>query len=314
MRNDNGKKFDFEHSKSRYSFDPELLAKMFQTEDLPATAINERVAKLFVCDLKTDRIAVGGDEDKIIKIVEIGEEITQDMREAAKKYIALRSDYTKPDFADVAEYVITGKNEQLLSKHYLTAQEPNRVIADQIPFYLKPLPAITKDEFAYLREQSKAAAKFAESKNYRNYFAKDINGKLFGYGGCCPVCGFESRAVNSFGLKDFEVEILTEDSEKLFRFSLYLCANDAATSGGWLITNVSIGGMSPIKWLEEMQKVDVIPPEFLFCHISYRSQYSNDILGGNSNSVGDVMFDSEKGELDVTISPLMAAKWVEDNT
>lgn len=309
----NGKKFDFAHTKSRYSFDPALLAKMFESEELPASVINERAERLYICDLKTDRIAVVGDEDKIIKIVEIGEEITQEMREGAKKYIALRSDYTKPDFADVAEYVITGKNEQILSKHYLTAQEPNRVIPDQIPFYLKPLPIITKDEFAYLREQVRSVSQFAESKNYRNYFAKDINGKLFGYGGCCPVCGFESRAVNSFGLKDFEVEILTEDSEKVFRFSLYLCANDAAASGGWLITNVSIGGMSPIKWLEEMKKVDSIPPEFLFCHISYRSQYTNDILGGNTNAMGEVMFDSGKGELDVTISPLMAAKWVEDN-
>ena len=286
---------------------------MFESETLPGSAIEERLGMIWVCDLHTDRVAIVDENDKIVKIVELGEEITQEMRDKAKKYVVLRADYSKPEFADAAEYIITGKNEQLLSKHYLTAQEPNRVIPDQIPYYLKPMPVITKDEFKYLREQVSKVSEFADSKNYRNYFAKDINGKLFGYGGCCPVCGFESRAINSFCLKDFEVEVLTEDSEKTFKFSLYMCANDAAASNGWLITNVSVGGMSPIRWLEEISSSDMIPPEFLFCHVTYRSQYSNDILGGNINAPGDVMFDSGKGELDMIVSPLLAAKWVEDN-
>lgn len=309
----NGRTFDFPFQKSRYSFDPELLSKMFESETLPANVIAERADMLYICDLKTDRVALIDENEKIVKIVEIGEEITDDVRAKVKKYVALRSDYTKPDFADVAEYVITGKCDQLLSKHYLTAQEPNKVIPDQIPYYLKPMPTITKDEFTYLRKQIQSIAPFRESRNYRNYFAKDVNGKLFGYGGCCPVCGFETRAINAFGLKDFEVEVLTEDSEKVFKFSLYLCANDAAASNGWLVTNVSIGGMSPITWLEEIKSADLIPPEFLFCHISYRSQFTNDILGGDTKASGEVMFDSDKGELDIIISPLMAAKWVEDN-
>ena len=102
---------------------------------------------------------------------------------------------------------------------------------------------------------------------------------------------------------DFEVEILTEDSEKLFKFSLYLCANDAAIAGGWLISNISIGGMSPDRWLEAIERADNIPPEFLYCHITYRTQFTNDILGGNSTAPGEVMFDSEKGELDFIVSP-----------
>ncbi len=308
-----GRIFDFPYSKSRFGFDSGLLSKMFATDELTDTVINERAARLYTCDLKIDRVAIIGDEDKIIKIIEIGAEIPQELREKAQKYIALRSDYTKPEFADVAEFVITGQDNKLLSKHYLTAEEPNKVIPDQIPYYLKPLPTITKEEFDYLREKCREIEKFKESGNYRNYFAKDINGKLFGYGTACPVCGFESKAVNSFTLKDFEVEVLTEDSEKSFRFSLYLCANDAAIAGGWLISNISIGGMSPIQWLESVEKADNIPPEFLYCHITYRTQFTNDILGGNSSAPGEVMFDSEKGELDIILSPLLAAKWFEDN-
>ncbi len=309
----NGRTFDFPFTKSRYSFDQSLLSKKFESEALTGDVIAKRADMLYICDLKTDRIALVDESGKIVRIVEVGEEITQDMRDKAVKYIALRSDYTKPEFADVAEYVITGKNEQLLSKHYLTAEEPNKVIPDQVPYYLKALPVITKDEFKYLRAQCKAVAQFKESRNYRNYFAKDINGKLFGYGGCCPICGFETKAVNCFDLKDFEVEVLTENSEELFKFSLYLCANDKAISGGWLITNISIGGMSPIRWLEEIKSADLIPPEFLFCHITYRAQYTNDILGGNTNAPGEVLFEPGKSELDIIVSPLMAAKWVEDN-
>lgn len=308
-----GKVFDFPYSKSRFSFDKSLLSKMFETEELTSTVIGERASKLYTCDLKIDRIAIIGEDDKIVKIIEIGSEITQDMREKAQKYIALRADYTKPEFADVAEFVITGADNKLLSKHYLTSEEPNKVIPDQIPYYLKPLPIITKAEFEYLRKQCNAIEQYKDSKNYRNYFAKDVNGKLFGYGASCPICGFESRAINSFGLKDFEVEVLTDDSEEIFRFSLYLCANDAAAANGWLISSVTVGGMSPLKWLESIQKLDVIPPEYLYCHIVYRTQFTNDILGGNTSATGEVMFKPGKAELDIIVSPLLAAKWVEDN-
>ena len=71
--------------------------------------------------------------------------------------------------------------------------------------------------------------------------------------------------------------------------------------------------MSPVKWLEEIQEAELIPPEFLFCHITYRTQFTNDILGGDTNAVGETMFDIGKESLDLIVSPLLAAKWVEDN-
>ena len=308
-----GRVFDFPYSKSRFAFDKNLLSEMFVTDDLAAEAIASRTDKLYTCDLKIDRVALIGEGDKIIKIIEIGTEITPEWREKTQKYIALRGDYTKPEFADVAEYIITGEAGSRLSAHYLTAEEPNKVIPDQIPYYLKPMPTITKKEFAYLREQCRNIEQYRENRSYKNYFAKDINGKLFGYGGNCSACGFESRVINSFDLKNFEVEVLTEDSEQLFKFCLYLCANDAAAAGGWLITDVSIGGMSPDKWLSEIVKAEYILPEFLFCRISYRTQITYDILGGDSKANGEVMFDTDRRELNLTLTPLMAAKWVTDN-
>ena len=308
-----GRVFDFPHTKSRFAFDKNLLSEMFVSDTLTDEDIADRADKMYICDLKIDRIALIGENDKIIKIIEAGTEITPEWREKTQKYIALRGDYTKPEFADVAEYIITGEAGTRLSAHYLTAEEPNKVIPDQIPYYFKPLPTISKREFEYLRQQCRDIAQYRENRSYKNYFAKDVSGKLFGYGGSCSACGFESRVINSFELKDFEVEVLTAESEELFRFSLYLCANDAAAAGGWLISDVSIGGMSPVRWLEEISKADTIPPEFLFCHISYRTQITYDILGGDSKASGEVMFDTDRKELDITLTPLMAAKWVEDN-
>lgn len=308
-----GRVFDFPYTKSRFAFDKNLLSEMFVSDTVTNDDIADRADKMYICDLKIDRVALIGENDKIIKIIEIGTEITPEWREKTQKYIALRGDYTKPEFADVAEYIITGTAGSSLSAHYLTAEEPNKVIPDQIPYYFKPLPTITKREFEYLRQQCRDIAKYRENRSYKNYFAKDVSGKLFGYGGSCSACGFESRVINSFELKDFEVEVLTAESEELFRFTLYLCANDAAAAGGWLISEVSIGGMSPVRWLEEISKADTIPPEFLFCRISYRTQITYDILGGDSKASGEVMFDTDRKELNITLTPLMAAKWVEDN-
>lgn len=305
-----GRVFDFPAAKSRYLFEKSLLAKMFAGEGLSDTEIASRASKLYVSDLKTDRVALIDAEGKIIKIVGIGEEIKPEWRERAEKYITLRADYTKPEFAEIAEFIITGENRSLLSKHYLSAEEPNRIIPDQLPMKLKPILTIRKDEFAYLREKYR---QISGNGAPINYFAKDINAKLSGYGGMCCACGFESRVINCFTMKDFEVEVLTEDSERPFRFSLYLCANDAAAAGGWLISRISIGGMSPIRWLEEISQAEEIPPEFLFCHIEYRTQITYDILGGNAKTVGETTFDPGTEELDVILTPLMAAKWVEEN-
>ncbi len=307
-----GRVFDFPYSKSRFSFDKNMLVKMFANDSLTPDDIADRADKLYTCDLKVDRIALIGENDKIIKIIEIGADISSELREKTLKYVALRGDCTKPEFADIAEYIITGANSGQLSRRYLSAEEPNKLLPDQIPSYLKIIPAITKQEFSYLREKCKEIEKYSETPSYRNYFAKDVNAKLFGYGGTCCACGFESRVINSFALKNFEVEVLTEESEKPFRFTLYLCANDAAAAGGWLISSISIGGMNPIRWLEEIKQADVIPPEFLFCHITYRQQVTYDILGAGDNSHGET-FNAGKEELDITLTPLMAAKWVEDN-
>ena len=166
------------------------------------------------------------------------------------------------------EFVLTGTLGNTLSSLYSSTEEPNQVLADQIPYYYKPVPTIQRREFEFLRGEVKRISGIKDPRLYKNYFARDINAKLYGYGSTCPCCGYESKMINSFMLKNFSIGLLNDEGkEQKFRFSLYLCANDSYAAGGWIIDDVSIGGMSPFLWLEELSQIDYIPPEFLICRI-----------------------------------------------
>ena len=97
-----------------------------------------------------------------------------------------------------------------------------------------------------------------------------------------------------------------------------MCANDSFAASGWVIEDISIGGMSPFVWLEEIQRCEAIPPEFLLCTIKYRSQLTYDIIGSETREHGDMIAlesvsDGEQQTMDLILTPLMLAKWLEDN-
>ena len=203
-----------------------------------------------------------------------------------------------------------------LSALYSSTEEPNLVIADQIPYYYKPVPTIQRKEFDFLLGEVRRISGIKNPRMYKNYFARDINAKMYGYGGVCPCCGYESKMINSFILKDFSIGLLNGEKEQKFHFSLYLCANDSYAAGGWIIDDVSIGGMSPFLWLEEVSQVDYIPPEFLYCRIKYRPQVTYDVceaVGEDEIGSGSEVYDGAPEILDFVLSPMMAAKWYEDN-
>lgn len=304
-----GKSFDFKYYKGRYAFDKESVTEILK-DVFGESHIASVLAKIYVSDLKIDRIALLDGEDNIIDIISEKTEITREQREAAVKYIVLRDDYTKPEFADILEFIITGSASGKLSKFYTAAHESNQALPDQIPFYMKPLPTITKEEFDYLRNMIKQLRPYRDGKAYRNYFAKDVNSKLFGYSGICPFCDFETNIINGFNLRDFKVGLFPGEQEKYFQLSLYLCANDIAVANGWVIESVCIGGMSPFLWLEEITKVSVIPSEFLFCTLGYREQIT---YGATVDAVSDTVISASSYSKEFILTPLMAAKWVEDN-
>ena len=198
---------------------------------------------------------------------------------------------------------------------YSGTEEPNLILPDQIPYYYKPVPTIRRNEFEFLRGEVRRIAPLFKSRAYKIFFARDVNAKLFGYGGVCPCCGYETGVINSFAMKSFSVGLMNGEKEQKFNFSLYLCANDANAAGGWIIDDISIGGMSPFLWLEEMSMIDYIPPEFLYCRIKYRQQMTYDVCepGENGASSCENVFEGAEETLDIILSPMMAAKWFEDN-
>jgi len=310
----NGRKFDFPYSPVRYSFDKEKVYNVLKSETVTLEVVGETLSKLFMCDLKIDRIALIGEDEKILDIIDPCSAVPDKYKKEVDKLVILKEDYSKAEVADIVEYLITGKNEGSLAKSFVRNIVPNIVLPDQMPYYNRALPSINQQEFGYLRAECKKLVEIHDQKAYKNYFAKDVDSKLFGYGGCCPVCGVEAQTLDSFTVKEFENEIISHDNkEQIFKFTLYMCANDFHAAGGWVIEDISIGGMNPFLWLEEIINAEVIASEFLHCSIRMTSQVSYDIPANDNAIVRDKVVTTPPRIIDFVLTPLMAAKWVEDN-
>ncbi|MCL2019021.1 MAG: ATP-binding protein [Oscillospiraceae bacterium] len=308
-----GRSFGFPYGESRYNFEPQKIAKLLATESLPAEMVTELLGGIYAAGLKAERIALLGEKDLIIDIIDYKTGLIPEDAEKcqkAQKFIVLRDDSTKEEFADLIELIITGEVKDIMRKRYLGAKAAKIVIPDQFPYYMKPLPIIKKEEFKYLREIVKGIT----TNNYsaRNFYAKDINSKLFGYGGVCSFCKYESNGLNGFAVKDFEAMLMHEGKERQFFFSLYLCANDALVCDSWVIDDLVIGGKSPFIWLEEVIKAETISLESLFSTMTYREQFTHDI--GKTDNEGWNPLMSPPRTAEIILSPLMIASWVEKNT
>lgn len=310
----NKRVFDFPYSAGRFNFDTQDILSVLP-DARNADAVEQIMSKTYVCDLGMDKIALLDKDNKLMKIVDLSAPIAPEDMEKSAKVVILRDGMSKPQYAGFAEFLITGANKNRLSALYSGTEEPNLVLLDQLPYYYKPVPTITRKEFDYLREQVKRIAPYekANVKAYRNYFARDINAKLYGYGGVCPCCGYETGVLNSFVVKKFSIGLMNGEKEQKFNFSLYLCQNDAAAASGWLIDDISVGGMTPFLWLEEIAEIDNIPPEFLYCRVKFRRQVTYDIVEPGESNVPETVYDGVPEVLDLVLSPMMAAKWYEDN-
>ncbi len=314
----NNRVFDFIYAPGRFHFDVQDIVGALGNMRMGTANIEALLKKVYVCDLSLDKIALLDGSDKLMKIVDLSQPIDPADREKTAKFVILRDNMSKPQYAGFVEFILTGYNKNILRGLYSGTEEPNIVILDQLPYYYKPVPSVSRQEFDYLRSEVRKIAPYAKSnpKAYRNYFARDVNAKLYGYGAVCPCCGYEPGVLNSFVVKSFSIGIMSSEKEQKFNFSLYLCRNDAAAASGWIIDDVSIGGMLPFLWLEEIAQIDNIPPEFLYCRIKYRRQVTYDICepvtGGSA--VPEQVYEGAPEVLDLVLTPMMAAKWYEDNT
>lgn len=313
----NKRVFDFMFTAGRFSFDIQDVMSVIPEVRSPQEA-EETIEKIHVCDLGLDKIALLDANNILTKIVDLSAPISPEDKAGAAKFVILRDNMSKPQYADFVEFILSGADKKRLRALYTGTEEPNLVIIDQLPYYYKPVPIITRAEFDYLRRQVRRVAPFEKSSPtaYRNFFARDLNAKLYGYGGVCPCCGYETGILNSFVVKSFSIGLMNGEKEQKFNFSLYLCRNDAAAAAGWLIDDVSVGGMTPFLWLEEISQIEKIPPEFLYCRIRYRRQISYDLSEPNpeGNVPIETVFEGAPEVFDAVLSPMMAAKWYEDNT
>ena len=244
----NKRVFDFMFTLGRFSFDTQDIMSV-----LPgvrgADEIEKTLAKIYVCDLSLDKIALLDSDDKLMKIVDLSSPISEEDKAKTAKFVILRDGLTKPQYAGFAEFILAGENKNRLHGLYSGTEEPNLALIDQLPYYYKPVPVISRTEFDGLRGQVRKIAAYEKSspKAYRNYFARDVNAKLYGYGCICPYCGRDTGILNSFVVKKFSIGLMNGDKEQKFNFALYLCHNDADAAAGWLIDDVSIGGMTPFR-------------------------------------------------------------------
>lgn len=313
----NNREFDFMFSSGRFGFDiREVVAVLPEAGD--AKSAEEIIDKICVCDLSLDKIALLDSSNRLKKIVDLSSPISDEDKKNSAKLVILRDGMSKPQYADFVEFILTGKKQNRLRALYTSAEEPNLVIIDQLPYYYKPVPSITRKEFDGLLEQVNKISRYEKlnPKAYRNFFARDVNAKLYGYGGVCPCCGYETGILNSFIVKRFAIGLMDGEKERKFNFSLYLCHNDAAAASGWIIDDISIGGMTPFLWLEEISQIDYIPPEFLYFRIKYRRQISYEICEPNADGSIPIenVFEGSTEIFDAVLSPMMAAKWYADNT
>lgn len=302
-----GRGFGFAYGESRYSFEADKIAGILASESLSEEVIAVTIDSIKVCDMQVDKIALLGENDAIIGI--IGNRGIIKNRENIKKYIVMRADNTKEEFADLIEYIITGEEGNILRRRYMGAKTAKIIIPDQLAYYLKPTPSVTREEFSYLRGVVRDIS--GNELVARNFYAKDVNFKLFGYGGNCSFCGFGTDGLNGFTVKDFEAKIMHNEHEKSFFFSLYLCADDAISCDSWVIDDVTIAGKSPFIWLEEVSTLEIIPPGYLFCDLTYREQITHDISGNEDDQ--SAVLSPQKVNSGIILTPLMAANWAEKN-
>lgn len=307
-----GRKFSFPYQKSVYSLDPSEIAPLlaeYSTSDQTVNVLNN----IYVCNLKYDGIIMLDEAERPVAIKRYNDPILDEEREKTEKYIVLRDELNKTEFASMAEYAAAGKDRGVLNHFFCRTKEPYRIIPDQVPLNARRAPVLDRDEFNYVMEIYDGIKDKKDQPDFKIYFAKDINSRLFGYGTYCSSCCREGgHNINAYDMVNFSVDIMTDGSEKRFNFSVYLCRNHIADTGGWLIKELSIGGMTPFRWLEEITSSKTIPPEFFICTLKYTPHVIYDIYTGEAGRSVDII-ETEEKTLEFSLTPLMAAKWIVDN-
>lgn len=305
-----GRKFDFPYGPSRYVFDQDTVAQLLRSY-ASVQETRDIMNSVVVVNLKYDGVAFLTEDDSVVCIKRFGEPVSEEERSNTARYVILRDDLSKTEFSSMLEYVIAGSDLGILNRFFSRTKSPNRIIPDQIPLRYRRAPVLSHGEFEFAQELYTSIKGDSELPNYKSYFAKDINSRLYGYGTYCSCCGENEHDINAYDLADFSVDIMIDGVEKHFSFAMYLCRNHIADSEGWLVKELTIGGMDPFKWMEELNDAQEILPEFFICSMKYVPHLSYHITPDGEPS--SEVVPSDPKTLHFRLTPLMAAKWLADN-
>lgn len=306
-----GRKFSFSYEKSVYTFEEKEIALLLKDHSTPERTVSI-LRNIFVCNLKYDGVMLLDSEEKPVAIKRYNQIIADEERDKTAYYVILRDDLNKSEFSSMVEFIIAGEDSGILNRFFSYTKDPCRIIPDQMPMKDKRAPLFDRDEFDFVLDLYRSIKDHTDLPNYKMYFSKDINNRLYGYGTYCCCCGEGAYNMNAHDMVDFSVDAMTDGNEKRFNFSLYLCRNDIADSDCWFIRDLSIGGMSPFVWLKEIASADNFPPEFFICTLKYIPQLIYNVTADEYGKSTDVVSAKEE-TLEFRLTPLMAAKWIIDN-
>jgi hypothetical protein len=71
--------------------------------------------------------------------------------------------------------------------------------------------------------------------------------------------------------------------------------------------------MNPFVWLKEIESNEKIAAEFLHCSIRLTTRVTHEIPINENAAANGKAFATPQKAIDFVLTPLMAAKWVEDN-
>lgn len=306
-----GRVFSFPYEKSVYTFDEKEIAGLLR-DCSPEQQTAAILKEIYVCNLKYDGVILLDANGKPAAIKRYNQAFTEEERAAASRYVILRDDLNKTEFASMVEYAIAGEDKGILNRFFSHTKDPCRIIPDQMPMKDKRAPVFEREEFQFALDLYSSIKDHTDLPNYKMYFAKDINNRLYGYGTYCSKCGEGAYNVNAHDMVDFSIDTMTDGIEKRFNFSMYLCRNDIADSDCWFVRDLSIGGMSPFMWLKEISVATKIAPEFFICTLKYIPHLIYNVTADDYGRNTEVV-NAKEETLEFRLTPLMAAKWVIDN-
>jgi hypothetical protein len=306
-----GRSFDLATERLRYAFSASECAGLLNLpEETAAYALNR-----FTCaNLGVNAVIILDKGGLVSDVLE--SDFTIRNPKLYEKFVLLRTDSSKKETADILERLITGSSKGILADATEFAHSTNPYLPIHGDGVLNPVTLAAK-ELERLRvieervEDRQSGAHTGKFNALALYFVKDMDERNYGYGDCCPVCKRRSCSLAGVGLRSFHFAVMKDNHERLFTFTLFMCADCMAASDAWMMDSLTIGGKDPFDWLESVLTAEQIKPEMFSATFTYREQRTLDFPADETRP-NDRTF-SEAITRKVPLTPLMLAKWVNDN-